>query len=159
MLLYLFYAGFLVAACQAMSGIVEYESIDAKFVCPSAEQKPYKVTSEMQCVQRCLRMYNCSIVNYKIASESSNVEKNCEVYVVNNGKCFKQNGAKGWKAIVFKVCTLSLCVYFIFMCVLYLYLTIKFANNLTYPLQCVCSNEEARSIVGDVCSVLLLRHL
>ncbi len=85
-----------------MSGVVEHESSDAKFVCPSQKQKSYRVASEMQCVQRCLRMYYCGIVNYNSASESSNVEKNCEVHDVGIDKCSKQN-AKGWKAIVFKV--------------------------------------------------------
>eukprot|EP00794_Sanderia_malayensis_P008725 gene8725-9656_t len=92
-----------------MTGMVESISENTRFICsPSQHRIAYKVTSEMQCVQRCLHSYGCRIINYNSKNPESNVignsnEENCEIYPTEEHKCTKQENAKNWKAILFKI--------------------------------------------------------
>eukprot|EP00794_Sanderia_malayensis_P008724 gene8724-9654_t len=99
---------FISARTRAMTGMVESISDDARFICPPSQHRiAYKVTSEMQCVHRCLNSYGCGIINYNNNDAEPNLssnsnEENCEIYAAEEHKCTKQENAKGWKAILFK---------------------------------------------------------
>ncbi|XP_065055027.1 uncharacterized protein LOC135683633 isoform X2 [Rhopilema esculentum] len=66
-------------------------------LCPDLVKKVYTVTSEMQCIHRCTRNKDCSIINY---SNEDDVTENCEVFI--GGHCSSKEESKRWKSSVVK---------------------------------------------------------
>ncbi|XP_065070552.1 uncharacterized protein LOC135695369 [Rhopilema esculentum] len=65
--------------------------------CPDMPKKVYTVTSEMQCIHRCMRNKDCSTINYRTEND---VTENCEVFL--GGHCAKGQCSRNWKTIVIK---------------------------------------------------------
>ena len=86
-------------------GFVNDVHTNMKFQCAGSMKEVFTVKSELQCSHRCLYR-SCSRLNYKIKREEKD---NCEVFT-KDGECTALSDQDGWKAIIFKVQALIVCV-------------------------------------------------
>ena len=63
-----------------------------------------KVSSEIQCVQRCLQQNGCQLMNFKYVWDA-HIQYNCELNkkILNCGQQLKMHPSHGWKAAEIEV--------------------------------------------------------
>ncbi|XP_065059823.1 uncharacterized protein LOC135687230 isoform X2 [Rhopilema esculentum] len=86
----------LVTSVATESGFVSEFFEGKRCLCSNEEMKVYTVSSEIQCIHRCLRHDECEAANYNKQS----TKKNCEVSL--NGTCSSFVEVHGWKSLVIK---------------------------------------------------------
>ena len=87
----------LVTSVIAESGFVSELFEDKRRLCSNMEMKVYTVSSEIQCIHRCLRHDKCEAANYNKQS----TKKNCEVSL--HGTCLSFVKGHAWKSLLIEV--------------------------------------------------------
>ena len=97
----------LLSLCSALGikqgKVVEFY-LDLKFDLSTISTIPLKVSSEIQCVQKCLQQNDCQLMNIKYVWDTD-TQYNCELNkkALNSGIHLKMRPAHGWKAAEIEV--------------------------------------------------------